>query len=821
MKPLEADSMPSAMLKSKMRSSAHSVKQWQLASIGFNPPVDEKALVTTETKFSTWTPVINKTSNQQLFQERNNLILHWFDLWTDKQRKQFIHNVLMRCSRSQLKFTRDWFEEVVPVTKLDFTTVLPRILSLYILSFLSPQELCMAAQVNWHWKFLAEQDCLWIPKCVKRGWFLPYSPADNEYGSWKRHYVACAKDLDYLTPREAADMYGTLNEPKTDTEDQEERLRERLIRKRIWEKVAEHKKASLTSRPPWLSNSWTLGSLKSKGHNEKLRASLGQQGLTAALVLIGNQTRSQHSLSQLLRQDTQSHLTQDTALERKMMTMSMQSLPKQMNLSSGSSNSVSFPKASPSQSSPRLLLVSSRIPGYEMLLCSAWVDVIPVLYDYYGTTLEALLYRVEQVLHGQRACSVGVFTEGHPGEIALLKGCTVSQRTVLHPEVRQFWENLSGFVVSRTDGGSLDIFFPLAVSETGMELISNISVLTGLDVSAPTGVGTGSHQHILSEWLGRAVSPSATYFSAPALLCWCRQAERLEEVLLDLRKQMGPQLGDLRTEVCGRVLGQFLFDSVGLSEIHTNVEIARAVAEGLAALSKENCENPLEFLSDFLRRGVSHTSQTATAFLTECVPKGAPLEPPETATLPVGSVDRRTMFARELFHSEKRYVQLLDAVRLVYVTPLRAALSSNRAILSSANVLIIFSDILDVAELNRQFLDELAERIQEWGPSQCIGDVCVKFSTRLRAYTNFFNNYTTILRTIDKCREMVPAFRAFLKRHDKTMATEIMRYGMGFSFSLLWRSLPISIQTHKCIPLKWSGFLPIVPFGSYFPSCVF
>uniref|UniRef100_A0A673M2V1 Coiled-coil domain containing 28A n=1 Tax=Sinocyclocheilus rhinocerous TaxID=307959 RepID=A0A673M2V1_9TELE len=164
----------------------------------------------TETRFSAWTPVTNK-----LFQERTALILHWFDLWTDRQRKEFICQLLKRCSKIQLKYTRDCLAESVPITRMDFTAVLPRFLSLYIMSFLSPRDICSAAQVCWHWKFLAEQDCLWSPKCIRLGWFLPYSPSDHEYGAWKRHYVACTDSLDILTPREAAGVYGTLNESLT------------------------------------------------------------------------------------------------------------------------------------------------------------------------------------------------------------------------------------------------------------------------------------------------------------------------------------------------------------------------------------------------------------------------------------------------------------------------------------------------------------------------------------------------------------------------------------------------------------------------------
>lgn len=55
------------------------------------------------------------------------------------------------------RFTRDCLAESVPITRMDFTAVLPRFLSLYIMSFLSPRDICSAAQVCWHWKFLAEQ----------------------------------------------------------------------------------------------------------------------------------------------------------------------------------------------------------------------------------------------------------------------------------------------------------------------------------------------------------------------------------------------------------------------------------------------------------------------------------------------------------------------------------------------------------------------------------------------------------------------------------------------------------------------------------------
>ena len=58
------------------------------------------------------------------------------------------------------------------------------------------------------------------------------------------------------------------------------------------------------------------------------------------------------------------------------------------------------------------------------------------------------------------------------------------------------------------------------------------------------------------------------------------------------------------------------------------------------------------------------------------------------------SAEKRTSVIRELLQSERKYVQMLEIVRDIYIRPLRAALSSNRAILSAADIQIIFSDIL-------------------------------------------------------------------------------------------------------------------------------
>lgn len=70
-----------------------------------------------------------------------------FEKWTDSQRKQVLQDFFSRCSVNQLKHLRQTLSSWVPEEALDFTRVLPRVISLYIFSFLDPRSLCRCAQV--------------------------------------------------------------------------------------------------------------------------------------------------------------------------------------------------------------------------------------------------------------------------------------------------------------------------------------------------------------------------------------------------------------------------------------------------------------------------------------------------------------------------------------------------------------------------------------------------------------------------------------------------------------------------------------------------
>ncbi|CAB1335625.1 unnamed protein product [Coregonus sp. 'balchen'] len=552
----------------------HRVKQWQLSGTDYQPQpaLTHRSSVTgtADSRFSAWTPITNKTSNHQV-----------------SQRKVFLQALL----------SQDWLKQIVPVTRKDFTSVLPRFLSLYVMSFLTPRDLCSAAQVSWHWRVLAEQDCLWSVRCVRRGWFLPYNPGDREYGGWKSHYVSCVSTLDWLTPREAAQTYGTLNMPcsgERKEEEEEERRKERRIRQTIRERSRPAWRSSINrSRPGRTVVSHTQGERQVPGRTRSVQCSPSWL--------------SDRTGRLCLSPDLSLNLTPTLTLEKTQLSSHVrsQAMGDSVNRGGLSTSTSSRPRPSLSPSPPLLLLLSNRIPAYE-----EW-------WWFYTTTegpSKALLSQAERALGGQRAQRLGVLAPGGTEEITLLQGCKVTERSVLTPDSREFWEKLCGWVVPPEEGGGVDVFCPLAASARGVLLVQSLSTLTGLEVSAPTGMATGSFQNILSEWScsngagdragsgvrGVCASPGQHYVCEGVLQGWSWQTQWLEEALGALRDHLGPQLPQLSLDTRGRVLGQFLWEAVALEDLSVSKEVTVALTEGLTALATET--RPLEFLSLFLRR---------------------------------------------------------------------------------------------------------------------------------------------------------------------------------------------------------------------------
>ncbi|XP_056419789.1 F-box only protein 16 isoform X2 [Hyla sarda] len=168
--------------------------------MAFAPPKNTEG-AKLQTKMSTWTPLNHPLMNDKVFEERRALLGKWFDKWSDAQRRRVLCDLFERCSVSQLRFCSGHLEDKAPRDSLDFCTVFPRVLSLYIFSFLDPRSLCRCAQVSWYWKTLTELDQLWMPKCLRFGWYINFSPSPFEQGVWKRQYIEMVKELHVTRPK--------------------------------------------------------------------------------------------------------------------------------------------------------------------------------------------------------------------------------------------------------------------------------------------------------------------------------------------------------------------------------------------------------------------------------------------------------------------------------------------------------------------------------------------------------------------------------------------------------------------------------------------
>ncbi|PIO37659.1 hypothetical protein AB205_0059630, partial [Aquarana catesbeiana] len=236
--------------------------------------------------------------------------------------------------------------------------------------------------------------------------------------------------------------------------------------------------------------------------------------------------------------------------------------------------------------------------------------------------------------------------------------------------------------------------FTLCIVDEGMEILANLSQLAGVTFCSPTGIATGSYQHILSDWLmasERCEFPPFLYFTEVKLQAWCRLASVMEEALHMVRKQMKLHFSDLQRNVSGRIIGQFMFDTMPMVKVETNQDIAETLTEGLVELVKEKRQEDDNDGDAMSEKAVLSPSRSESRFR-----KLTMLDSKLLAD--VG--DKRSRFARELLKSERQYVQVLEIIRDVYAVPLKSALASNRAILSISNVQIIFSDILNILQIH-------------------------------------------------------------------------------------------------------------------------
>uniref|UniRef100_A0A8C9YUV3 F-box protein 16 n=1 Tax=Sander lucioperca TaxID=283035 RepID=A0A8C9YUV3_SANLU len=177
----------------------------------------------------------------QVFEERRKLLAKWFARWSDSQRKALLQDFVLSCSVEQLMFLQLTVSSRLPLQAADFTCLLPRALCLYLFSFLDPRSLCRCAQVSWLWRSIVELDQLWMPKCVRLGWCINFSPTPLEQAVWKRLYIQTLQELS---------RHGDVSEPAFISEERSTSTTPAQTRGGI-SRTGFRKEKQPTTPPPW------------------------------------------------------------------------------------------------------------------------------------------------------------------------------------------------------------------------------------------------------------------------------------------------------------------------------------------------------------------------------------------------------------------------------------------------------------------------------------------------------------------------------------------------------------------------------------------
>eukprot|EP00057_Strongylocentrotus_purpuratus_P029921 XP_780226.4 PREDICTED: uncharacterized protein LOC574749 [Strongylocentrotus purpuratus] len=496
----------------------------------------------------------------------------------------------------------------------------------------------------------------------------------------------------------------------------------------------------------------------------------------------------------------------------------------------------------------RILLISSEVPAYQLLVSAAKPDVLPIVYEYNGSTIESLLEMLQATVGSHQARSIGLFTLGEDS-VRIIREMAITAKMIEHPDIKNFWESFSQCIESAKEGGSMDFFAPLEATAGGHEMMSRLSSLLGLRLSSPATLSPTRFDYVTGEWLDTAhtrpnPSPHSLYFQAGPLQAWQALAGRVAEATTRCSEDLRGFFVQRREQLLHRVTGDVVLQELGEDGLSVCDQIMEALREALEELARHPDQpNPAAFLGETLLKvsgqpvppqgmtngvsdGATRQSKKMSGLklasesqddlsigedieeeIEEEYDEGSEQElikPTKSRSEPIQSKtflrthskpstmkqtfqsmqlttppgktqsERRRALANEILDSERVYLRRLNIIHNVYFERLAAALRSNHAIIGQTNISLIFTDTNNILNVTRGLFEELKGRVESWSVQMCLGDCFIKFQSKLKAYTNFHNNYAIVLSTIDKCREQEPSFRAFLKQHDSSASSEMM-----------------------------------------------
>lgn len=123
----------------------------------------------------------------------------------------------------------------------------------------------------------------------------------------------------------------------------------------------------------------------------------------------------------------------------------------------------------------------------------------------------------------------------------------------------------------------------------------------------------------------------------------------------------------------------------------------------------------------------------------------------------------RENIAKEILQTEKNYGQTLTTLVDQYLLPLRKLAGTAKQIVSKDDLRTVFYQLEVLRGINSLIECQLETRVNGWHEQQTLGDVFFVFSSALKAYSTYINNYTQALAHLGELQSN-PQFIRFCRR---------------------------------------------------------
>eukprot|EP01087_Luapelamoeba_hula_P022102 TRINITY_DN7853_c0_g1_i1.p1 TRINITY_DN7853_c0_g1~~TRINITY_DN7853_c0_g1_i1.p1 ORF type:complete len:1027 (-),score=176.48 TRINITY_DN7853_c0_g1_i1:35-3115(-) len=118
---------------------------------------------------------------------------------------------------------------------------------------------------------------------------------------------------------------------------------------------------------------------------------------------------------------------------------------------------------------------------------------------------------------------------------------------------------------------------------------------------------------------------------------------------------------------------------------------------------------------------------------------------------------KRANIILEILHTEETYIANVEQMIRNYKSPLKILAATDPEI-NAEDMKNLFSNIHLILPLNQELLKNINDRINNWSPSQMIGDVFLRMAPFLKMYNDYSNNYKYALGIYNMYCEKSPKF---------------------------------------------------------------